>query len=539
MAKWWPIVERLLFFISYYLYFPSVNFVFWLYHSILTRKQCVYAPDSNSLLTVSATQASEMIRNRVIRCVDIIEAYIDRIEKVNEAINAVVVKNFEEARKQARQVDDYLDRLDKNSDEYKNLATTKPLLGVPFTLKDCIEVEGLVCTAGISCRRDVVSEKDAEVVKRVKNSGAIVLAVTNVPEVCMWWESVNSVYGRSKNPYDTRRITGGSSGGEGALLAAAGSVIGIGSDIGGSIRMPAYFNGVFGLKPTPGVVPLEGHLPEAVGYRERMLRIGPMCRYAKDLQIMLKIFAGEEAENQLQLSRPISVRNLRIFYMEGIHHFLTESLHEDCKWALKRAVQYFEKKYDLVAYRLDLPLAHNANEYFVTSMDVDGAPSFAKHLADLKGEVNCLAEIPKLVMGKSNHTLPALILGVVDQQKPFSEKKAQILRNLRDRLQRQLMELLQDDGILLFPSFPTVAPFHHQPLLTPFNFSYTALWNTLALPVVQCPMGLNDDGVPVGVQAIGSPNADRLLISVANDLEEGFGGWKPLRNPHQTANHAH
>uniref|UniRef100_A0A1I7Y281 Amidase domain-containing protein n=1 Tax=Steinernema glaseri TaxID=37863 RepID=A0A1I7Y281_9BILA len=104
----------------------------------------------------------------------------------------------------------------------------------------------------------------------------------------MWWESVNSVYGRSRNPYDTRRITGGSSGGEGALISAAGSVIGIGSDIGGSIRMPAYFNGVFGLKPSPGVVPLDGHLPEPIGYRERMLRIGPMCRYAKDLKTMLQ-----------------------------------------------------------------------------------------------------------------------------------------------------------------------------------------------------------------------------------------------------------
>ncbi|KAK0425657.1 hypothetical protein QR680_009304 [Steinernema hermaphroditum] len=534
MAYWWPLVERVLLFFASYFYFPSVNLVFWLYHTLLTRKQCVYGPDANSLLTVSATQASEMIRNRVIRCADIIEAYIDRIEKVNDLINAVVVKNFEEARKQARAVDDYLDGLDKSSEEYRNLSRTKPLLGVPFTLKDCIEVEGLVCTAGISCRRDVVAEKDAEVVRRVKESGAIVLAVTNVPEVCMWWESVNSVYGRSRNPYDTRRITGGSSGGEGALISAAGSVIGIGSDIGGSIRMPAYFNGVFGLKPTPGVVPLDGHLPEAIGYRERMLRIGPMCRYAKDLRTMLQIFGGKEAETQLELSRAANVRTARIFYMEGLHHFLTEALHDDCRWALKRAVQYFEKKYDLVAYRLDLPLAHNANEYFVTSMDVDGAPSFAKHLVDLKGEVNCLAEIPKLFLGRSNHTLPALVLGLVDQQKPFSEQKAKKLRALRDRLQRQLTELLGDDGVLLFPSFPTPAPFHHQPLFTPFNFAYTALWNTLALPVVECPMGLNDDGVPVGVQAIGAPNSDGLLIGVANDLEEGFGGWKPLRNPHPT-----
>uniref|UniRef100_A0A1I7Y2P4 Amidase domain-containing protein n=1 Tax=Steinernema glaseri TaxID=37863 RepID=A0A1I7Y2P4_9BILA len=170
-------------------------------------------------------------------------------------------------------------------------------------------------------------------------------------------------------------------------------------------------------------------------------------------------------------------------------------------------------------------------------MDVDGAPSFSKHLVDLKGDLNCLAEIPKVLLGRSNHTFPAVILGIVDKQKPFSEEKAKKLRSLRDRLQQQLTELLGDDGILLFPSFPTPAPFHHQPLLTPFNFAYTALWNTLALPVVECPMGLNDDGVPVGVQAIGAPNSDNLLIGVATDLEEGFGGWKPLQNPQPSMNH--
>lgn len=99
--------------------------------------------------------------------------------------------------------------------------------------------------------------------------------------------------------------------------------------------------------------------------------------------------------------------------------------------------------------------------------------------------------------------------------------------SLRDRLNRELRELLQDDAILIFPSFPTTAPYHHQPLLTPLNFAYTALWNTLAMPVVQCPMGLNKRGIPLGVQVVGAPATDRLLIAVAQDLEDGFGGWRP------------
>lgn len=102
------------------------------------------------------------------------------------------------------------------------------------------------------------------------------------------------------------------------------------------------------------------------------------------------------------------------------------------------------------------------------------------------------------------------------------------MRRQRDRLSREVKELLSDNGILLFPSFPTEAPYHHQPLFTPLNFAYTALWNTLALPAVQCPMGLNSHNIPLGVQAIGSPGSDSLLIAVAQDLEKGFGGWKPM-----------
>ncbi|KIH48899.1 hypothetical protein ANCDUO_21028, partial [Ancylostoma duodenale] len=113
-------------------------------------------------------------------------------------------------------------------------------------------------------------------------AGAILIAITNVPEACYWLESSNGIYGLTKNPYDSRRIVGGSSGGEGALISAAGSVIGIGSDIGGSIRIPSFMNGIFGLKPTPGVVPLDGHVPMPKGFQTEMLRVGPMCRYVED-----------------------------------------------------------------------------------------------------------------------------------------------------------------------------------------------------------------------------------------------------------------
>uniref|UniRef100_A0A915BVI9 Amidase domain-containing protein n=1 Tax=Parascaris univalens TaxID=6257 RepID=A0A915BVI9_PARUN len=507
------------------IYFRCVDILFWAIN-VFTKRNAVRKP-TDSLLLISATQAADMIRTRELTSEELVEAYINRIEQVNGIINAVVEKNYENARYLAKEVDAIFDNLQTGSERYNELIASKPLLGVPFTIKDCIEVDGLRCTIGITSRKDLVAEKDAAVVQRMRNAGAIPLAVTNVPEVCMWWESVNAIHGRSSNPYDTRRITGGSSGGEAALISAAGSVIGLGSDIGGSIRMPSYFNGVFGLKPTSGIVPLTGHLPPTEGFRTEMLRIGPICRYAEDLIIMLKVMATEESVGLLQLEKAVNLRKMRLFYMEGLKTPYAQSISSECYDALKRAVRYFETKYDLCAIRLDLPFAHYAVEFFLTSIEVPGAPSFAHHMTDLKSELNCLGELVKWCFRRSRHTFPAIMTGILDRQSPFNDEQKKVLMSLRDRLNRELRELLQDDAILIFPSFPTTAPYHHQPLLTPLNFAYTALWNTLAMPVVQCPMGLNKRGIPLGVQVVGAPATDRLLIAVAQDLEDGFGGWRP------------
>ncbi|EFO18735.1 amidase [Loa loa] len=509
------VMKRLkpLFFVISRVYFAVIHYLFTFIYYFLSRK--VISTPRDKLLMISATRAAQMIRNREITSLNLVEAYIRRIKEVNGTINAVVQMNFKEALIKAQEIDEMLECLDADSDNFKSLPVKKPLLGVPFTLKDSIEVNGLYCTVGISYREKSVSNKDAIVVQRMKDSGAILLAVTNVPEVCMWWESVNVVYGRTRNPYDSRRISGGSSGGEAALISAAGSVIGIGSDIAGSIRMPCYFNGVFGLKPTPGVIPLEGHLPHLNGYRsEKMLLIGPICRYAEDLSVLLRVFAGTEGTNLLQLDAPCNMKKIRVFYMEGLKTPLVQDMNDEAFQTLKKE---------------NPPLVHYALEFFLTSMDVADAPKFAMHMTDLKVNINCFIELFKWVLGKSVHTLPAIVTGIVDEHfTPFNEEQKQKLRSQRDRLSRELKELLSDNGILLFPSFPTEAPYHNQPLFTPLNFAYTALWNTLALPAVQCPMGLNNHDIPLGVQAIGAPGSDSLLVAVAQDLEKGFGGWRPM-----------
>ncbi|GMR54368.1 hypothetical protein PMAYCL1PPCAC_24563, partial [Pristionchus mayeri] len=502
-------------------YFLVVNSAFSIYHALFTRRVCV-PPPADDLLQISASQAARMIRDKEISSLELISVYIRRIEEVNGFINAVVQDNFVDAKEKARAVDKEVS--DATPEQIAKMEKERPLLGVPFTIKDCMEVKGLKCTYGVHHRKDTVAEKNAVVVERMLEAGAICLCITNVPEVCMWWETMNTIYGRSKNPYDTRRITGGSSGGEAALVASAGSLIGVGSDIGGSIRMPSFFNGVFGLKPTPGVIPLDGHMPVAHGYRTEMLRIGPICRYAADLPLMFKVMGGEAAE-ALRIEEPIAMGKLRVFYMEGIRHPLVESPSSEMSYALKRAVRYMEMKYDLAAVRVDFPLAHQAVDFFLTSMENDESPTFSEILADYNGSVNCLWELGKCIVGKSNHTFPALMVGLIDGVSPYPEDYKKRLLYKRDRLIRQLNDLLGDDGILLFPSFCNPAPFHNQPIFTPMNFAYTGLFNALALPVVQCPMGLSGAGTPLGVQVVGAHKSERNLIAIAKDLEEGFGGW--------------
>ncbi|CAJ0593527.1 unnamed protein product [Cylicocyclus nassatus] len=507
-------------------YFLVVHLAFQFIHLFTSRIYVTRPVDS--ILMISATQAVQKIINREITSRELVEAYIHRIEQVNSIINAVVVKNFEEARDKARVVDARIaDAADSELDE---MVKAQPLLGIPFTMKDAMLVNGQIITCGIYYRKDDKCNQTAEVVKRMQVAGGILLAISNVPEVCMWVETSNKIYGRTSNPYDARRMAGGSSGGEGALIGAAASVIGIGSDIGGSIRMPAFFNGIFGMKSTPGVIPLDGHIPAATHYKTQMLRIGPMCRFAEDIPLLIKIMGGELAL-PLNLDEPVSMRKLRIFYMEGISGVpLIPPLHSDMRRTLRKAVGYFERKYDLVAHRLDLPLVKYAMEMFLVSMYVRGGPKLSEYMLCVeasKGSVNTFIETIKLVLGKSNHTLPGIIAAIIDNVDALSEEQKREIIYKRDRLIRELKELLGNDGIFFFPSWPCTALFHNEPILSPVNFAYTALFNAIAFPAIECPMGLDKNGMPLGVQIIAPPNSDRLLIAAAKDLEEGFGGWVP------------
>ncbi|PAV77419.1 hypothetical protein WR25_16182 isoform C [Diploscapter pachys] len=347
------------------LYFLAVNLIFALYNYFQPRK---WVPEpTDRLLLISATQSAKLISQREITSRQLIDAYIRRIEQINPIINAMVVSFFDDARAEADEADRTIENL--NGDEVKELFQKKPLLGVPFTVKDAFEVEDVVVTCGVYNMKDVKSKSTAETIIRMKNAGAVLLGITNVPEASMWFESNNTIYGRTVNPYDSRRIAGGSSGGEGALIGAAGSVVGLGSDIGGSIRIPSFVGGIFGMKPTPNMVPLDGHIPVKRNFQGEMLRIGPMCRYAEDLPLLLKILVGPNA-SKLNLDEPVVRKKLRLFYAEGLQDCpVTQSLSYEMRHALRKAVKFLEMKYDTNATRICLPTANYACEMFVLSME--------------------------------------------------------------------------------------------------------------------------------------------------------------------------
>ncbi|KAG5260740.1 hypothetical protein AALO_G00295940 [Alosa alosa] len=217
---------------------------------------------------------------------------------------------FSAALQEAAQVDRLIEEETEGGEEA--LAERLPLLGVPLSVKESFAVQGMPNSAGLVSRAKLLASVDAPVVSYLKRAGAIPLGVTNTPELCMWSESHNRLYGLTRNPYSLDRTAGGSSGGEGSLLGGGASVFGVGSDIGGSIRMPCYFNGIFGHKGTPHVVSNEGQLPPCSGQQEDLQCTGPMCRYAEDLLPILKIMAGPNT-HKLSLSEPVDLKKLRFF----------------------------------------------------------------------------------------------------------------------------------------------------------------------------------------------------------------------------------
>src|SRR5215213_7582058 len=239
----------------------------------------------------SATELAAAIRAGEASAREVVEAHVALLRRVNPTLNAVVADRYDAALAEA-------DAADARVAAAEDPATLPPLHGVPCTIKESIALAGMPNCAGLVARRHHRSDTTAPAAQRLIDAGAIPLGVTNTSEMTMWVESENRVYGRTNNAYDPRRTAGGSSGGEGAAVGSGGSPMGLGSDIGGSIRLPAFFNGVFGHKPSPGLVPNTGQWPNATGEAARLLTLGPLARRAEDLMSFLRIVAGPDGQDE-------------------------------------------------------------------------------------------------------------------------------------------------------------------------------------------------------------------------------------------------
>ncbi|KRX86803.1 Fatty-acid amide hydrolase 2-A, partial [Trichinella pseudospiralis] len=503
-------------------WYRTVDFIFSAINTFKTRKQLPAIEDE--VLLKSATDLASYIRTGTLTSESVVKAYIGRICAINPFLNVMVEHRFATALMEARKIDDMIRQHQLPNKD------VKPLLGVPITVKESIAVEGMCTTYGLAVRRGAISEQDADVVAALRNAGAILLATTNVSEACMWWESYNPVYGLSRNPYDVRRTVGGSSGGEAALVGAAGSVIGVGSDIGGSIRIPSAFCGVFGHKPSKGVVSSKGCKPDAVGSRADMNCVGPICRYAEDLVMMLSIMMKPEYYSILKLHKKVNMNEVKVFYFEEILDSSIYPLSPCCRDALRAVVLHLETEFNVTSEEAYLPSFHQAMELWFNEMYIPDA-SFQDVLTDGQFQFNIELEMFKWFFRLSKFTLPSLGLAMIEKYgaffNAFSDKD--MWHEMGRKAYRQFEDLLGENGVLIMPSHPTTAPYHHQPLLMPLNFAYTAVLNVLGVPVTACPVGIDENGMPISVQIAAIVNNDRLCLAVAQELARKFKGW---RKPH-------
>ncbi|XP_055348935.1 fatty-acid amide hydrolase 2-A-like isoform X2 [Paramacrobiotus metropolitanus] len=518
-TEYWTLADWMWWFIRFAMDLVS-NLVFSIFTWIFGTKQRL-PPIRSELLLQSATSTARRIRAGEISSYDVTEAYIQRLKHVNPIVNGMVAERFEAARREASELDRRLRSIGfDNLDQSEFSEERQPFLGVPISVKESWMVKGMPFTAGTPARKGILAEEDCEAVRRLRDAGAIILGVTNIPEICMWWETSNKLYGRSNNPYDPNRATGGSSGGEGVIVGAAGSPCGLGSDIGGSIRMPAFFCGVFGHKPTRGLTPLEGKYPPATDESARFATVGPLCRYAEDLAPFCKVLLGPNAK-ALSLDTEVDLSKLRVHYLLQIENPFITPVERCIKDAVLKAVMHLTGQFkaqlvpekDFKSRMVDL---RYASDIWKAEVIHNPTHSYAADMVNGKGKLDPVHEFGRLLCGRSEHTLIALYLAWVEQHKP----------DPAFRLESEFVKILGDDGILILPTHPHTAPYHNRALAMHMNFIYTSVFNAIGLPSTHVPMGLDKNGLPYGIQVVSNFQQDRLSLAVARQLEKAFGGWR-------------
>ena len=449
---------------------------------------------------------------------DVTQFYIDRIRKYNPSLNAIVAERFDSALKDA-------DKADKARDAGNLLG---PLHGVPMTLKDAFEVEGLTCDVGVPDYAGTVSTKDSVVTQRLKAAGAIILGKTNTPFMCGDWQSFNDVHGTSHNPFHLEHTPGGSSGGAAAALAAGLTPLEYGSDIGGSIRVPAHFCGLFGHKPTHGIIPTRGHVPPKHGVLSTgdLNVVGPLARSVDDLELAFDLTVGPimPASQGLQ----IALQGPRFSRPEGLRIGLwvdDNYCPVDAEMAanIEAAARTLEKLgASVVTIKPDFDLQLHTQAFVTLLSSVMGADFPEPVHASLQKMID--AADPKDTSLRLTQARGVRLM----------HKDWLYWNEVRAQMAQKWLELFEKVDVIFCPVTPTPAmphtqgaDFHSRAFEVngaPREYMENVVWPGVAtlcgLPATIAPVQRHSSGLPMGVQIIGPAYEDRTPMAVARMLEE-------------------
>ncbi len=465
------------------------------------------ATTNTDLLAKSTVEIARLIANRDVTSTEVVQACFARIDAVNPKINAVVATCRERALAEAALADALLA-------EGKPLG---PLHGVPFTVKDSFDTAGLVTTGGTLGRTTYVPGKDATVVARVRAAGAILLGKTNTPEFTLGGGgrgTVNLVYGVTRNPYHLDYQPSGSSGGAGAIVAAGGAYFDIGSDYGGSIRGPAFANGIAGLKPTLGRLPRTGHIVGYGGPFDSFQETGPMARRVEDIALLAAIMNGPDdwdaAMAPVPLGDPAKVdfKNLRVAWYDS-NGLMAPA--KEVQKLVRQCVGYFKKAGSKVK---------------------EDRPPKMEQLAEIRSKFNGA--------DGREHIRRLLKLHGTTQASPGLRTDGDIVTSAEFTRLCEEMDAIKSEQLAWFEQYDLIVcpasqrapiPLDH-PLLPPeqrAKASYTSQYNTTGWPagVVRAGTSKHAPGLPLGIQLVAQPWRDDVVIAAMDLVEQHTGGWAP------------
>lgn len=458
----------------------------------------------DNLIYASATAMARAIRDKQTSALEVVEAHLQRIDEVNTALNAVVTIVRERALAEARAADRALVKGD----------TPGPLHGVPMTLKDSLDTAGVVSTGGTKGRATFVPEHDATLVARLRAAGAILIGKTNTPELTLAGETNNLLYGQTNNPYDLSRTSGGSSGGAGAIIATGGSPLDIGSDTGGSIRLPSHFCGITGIKPTSGRVPRTGHVvPFGLGAVDALTQNGPMARYVEDLALTLPILSGVDWRDPAIVPMPLG--DPRAVKLQDL-----------------RVAVYTDNGIKTPTPEIIATVQAAAAALSDAGLSVrEDRPAVIDRTADLANQLSAAdgrAWVQRLLDKAGTTELHPWLQRRMDEAEPYDVAAFTALLEDVDTFRSQMLTFLQQYDVIVCPVCAFPAPPHGTTFEpeTRKGFSYTGTYNLTGWPGAVVRGGTSPEGLPIGVQVVARPWREDVALAVAQYLETALGGWQ-------------